>query len=141
MVSIVKKNSITKVMSEEVISVQRGQALSDVWDILRENKIHHVPIVDGAKPVGMVSASDILKLVYDVDGTDDRMLRTMLDHQFTIEDAMSTSLITATIEATVQDAADLMSDGAIHSVVVLDAEGQMVGIVTTTDIMRYVRDL
>jgi CBS domain-containing protein len=140
-VGVVKKQPITKVMSDNVITVHRGQPLSDVWDILRENKIHHVPVVDGPKPVGLISASDILRLVYDFDGTDDRMLRTMLDHQFTIDDAMSTALVTANVSSTLHHAADLMSDGSIHSVLVLDDNGALAGIVTSTDIIRYVRDL
>lgn len=136
-----KKQPITKVMSADVITVHRGQSLSEVWDILRENKIHHLPVVDGPTPVGIISATDILKLVYDVDGTDERMLRTMLDHQFTIDDAMSTALVTASVDSTVHHAADLMSDGTIHSVLVLDDRGELAGIVTSTDIIRYVRDL
>jgi CBS domain-containing protein len=140
-VGLVKKQPITKVMSANVITVHRGQPLSEVWDILRENKIHHVPVVDGAKPVGIISATDILRLVYDFDGTDDRMLRTMLDHQFTIDDAMSTALVTANVNSTLHHAADLMSDGSIHSVLVLDDQGELAGIVTSTDIIRFVRDL
>jgi CBS domain-containing protein len=137
----VKKQPITKVMSKEVITAHRGQPLSEVWDILRDNRIHHLPVVDGTKPVGLISATDILKLVYDVEGTDDRMLRTMLDHQFTIDDAMSTALVTANVGSTLHHAADLMSDGSIHSVLVLDDNGDLAGIVTSTDLIRYVRDL
>lgn len=136
-----KKQPITKVMSVDVITVHRGQPLSEVWDILRDNKIHHVPVVDGSKPVGLISATDILKLVYDVDGTDDRMLRAMLDHQFTIDDAMSADLVSLGVNATLQSAAELMSDGSIHSVLVLDAKGELAGIVTSTDLIRYLRDL
>ncbi len=136
-----KKQPITKVMSVDVITVHRGQPLSEVWDILRDNKIHHVPVVDGSKPVGLISATDILKLVYDVDGTDDRMLRAMLNHQFTIDDAMSADLVSLGVNATLQSAAELMSDGSIHSVLVLDAKGELAGIVTSTDLIRYLRDL
>jgi len=41
----------------------------------------------------------------------------------------------------VRDAAAQFSDGSFHSVVVLDDGGAVIGIVTTTDLARYVRDL
>lgn len=136
-----RKTPVTKVMSENVITVYRSQPLSEVWDTLSRNGIHHVPVVEGSTPVGMISASDILKLAYDFDGTDDRMLRTMLDHQFNVDDAMSTDLLTTTADATVHHVADLMSDGTRHSVLVLDAVGELAGIVTSTDLIRFLRDL
>ena len=43
-------------------------------------------------------------------------------------------------DATVRDAAALLSDGSFHSVVVLDFDGALAGIVTTTDLARYLRD-
>ena len=136
-----RKQRITKIMSANVITVDRDQPLSEVWDILSLNHIHHVPVVDGAKPVGVISSTDILRLAYDFDGTHDRMLRAMLDYQFSIEDAMSAELVTATVDATVHDAADLLANGDRHSVLVVDAIGDLVGIVTSTDLIRFLRDL
>ena len=89
----------------------------------------------------MVATSDILRLVYDVDGTSDEALRTYIDHQFTIDDAMTTELRSLGPDATVRDAASMLSDGSFHSVVVLDDAGALVGIVTTTDLARYLADV
>ncbi len=88
----------------------------------------------------MLATSDILRLVYDVDGSDERSLRTYLDHQFTIDDAMSVDLRTLPLTATVRDAAAMLSDGSYHSIVVVDEKGKLAGIVTTTDLARYLRD-
>ena len=55
--------SISEVMTTEVITADRSQALSEVYDLFESRNIHHLPVMDGQKPVGMVSASDVLRLV------------------------------------------------------------------------------
>ena len=50
---------------------------------------------------GAIVCTDPGAFRYDIDGTDDRMLTTMLDHQFTIDDAMSDDLVTLPDTATV----------------------------------------
>ncbi len=132
---------ISEVMTADPDWVHTAQPISEVYDMFKENTYHHVPVLDGRKPVGMISATDILSLVYDIDGSDDRMLRTFLDIQFNIEDAMSTELVTVTADAKVREVADAMSSGSIHSVLVVDSEGDMEGIVTSTDLIRLLGEL
>jgi CBS domain-containing protein len=133
-------HNITEVMTADVRTVHRGQSLGEVWELLNANEFHHVPVVDGTKPVGMVSSTDIVKLVYNYEGTDDRMLRTVLDHEFSLEDAMSNALETVNSTGTIRHAADLMADGNIHSVLVVNEDGGLAGIVTSTDLIRFLRD-
>jgi CBS domain-containing protein len=128
-------------MTTDVVSIDRDQPLSEAYEALRGAPYHHIPVLENDRPVGMLSSTDILRLVYDVEGSDDRMLRAMLDHQFSIDDAMTPDLVTLPDTATVHDAADVLSQGKMHSVVVVDEVGSLVGIVTTTDLIRYLRDL
>ena len=65
----------------------------------------------------------------------------MLDHQFNLEDVMTTELVTLPDSATVHDAAEVLGRGGLHSVMVIDITGELAGIVTTTDLVRYLRDL
>jgi signal-transduction protein with cAMP-binding, CBS, and nucleotidyltransferase domain len=136
-----RQQPITNVMTTDLVSVDRSQPVSEVYHVLKAARFHHIPVLDGARPVGMISSTDILSLVYDIDGTDDRMLTTMLDHQFTIDDAMSDDLVTLPDTATVHDAAELLAEGSMHSVLVVDVTGELAGIVTTTDLVRFLRDL
>ena len=132
---------ISTVMTTDVVSIEVDQPLSDAYHALRGAPYHHIPVLEGDRPVGMLSSTDVLKLVYDVEGSSDKMLTSMLDHQFTIEDAMTSELVTLPESATVHDAAELLADGKRHSVLVVDTIGALVGIVTTTDLVRYLRDL
>lgn len=136
-----RRAPISQVLTTEVTYVERHQPLSEVYHLLIKAPFHHVPVVEGGRPVGIVSSIDVLRLAYDVEGTDERALGAMLDYQFNIDDAMSTELRTLTTSATVRDAADAMADGEVHSVLVVDDGGKLAGIVTTTDLIRYLRDL
>lgn len=131
-----KRPTISDVMTLEPVTVHRSQPLSEVYDLFESTSFNHVPVVDGDKPVGVISSTDILKLVYDVEGLDDRMLRTMLDHQFKIDDAMTSDVVTVVKSANLREVVDTMSSGAIHSALIVDDEGDLTGIVTTTDLIR-----
>lgn len=130
------KPRLTDVMTRSPQTVHLGQPLSDAYSMLQQGHFHHVPVVDGDAPVGMISATDILKLVYDIEGNDDRMLRTMLDHQFTLEDAMSAELVTVQTDEPLRTVAKHLSTGAVHSVVVVDEAGALEGIVTSSDLIE-----
>lgn len=136
-----RNEPISTVMTTGVVSVDREQPLSEVYAVLKGARFQHIPVVEGERPVGIISSTDILKLVYDIDGRDDRMLASMLDHQFNIDDAMTAELVTLPEDATVHDAAEVLAEGSVHSVLVIDTIGDLVGIVTTTDLVRYLRDL
>jgi len=135
------KPQLTDVMTSDPQTAFIGQPLSEVYVLLQNRNFHHVPVIDGGMPVGMISATDILKLVYDVEGHDERMLRTHLDHQFTLEDAMTTDLVTVQAEDSLRTVVDHMSDGTVHSVLVLNGDGGLAGIVTSTDLVRKLGDL
>jgi len=128
-------------MTSDPQTVSLGQPLSEVYTLLQNRSFHHVPVVDGNVPVGMISATDILKLVYDIDGSDDRLLRTFLDHQFTLEDAMTTKLVTAQLGDDLRTVVDHMASGVIHSVMILNDDGELAGIVTSTDLIRQLGQL
>jgi CBS domain-containing membrane protein len=128
---------VREIMTAEVISVHDNENMSAVAKIFRENPIHHVPVLKGRKPVGMISTHDIFKLIFDFDSTDTRMLDTLLDHTYNISDVMTDKLVIFGEEETVKDAAKILSDGSLHSIMVVNAKGDITGIVTTTDLVRF----
>lgn len=130
------KPKIADIMTANPVYVHTSQPVSEVYDALKSGTFHHVPVLDGRIPVGMISATDILKLVYDIDGTDDRLLRTFLDHQFTLADAMTEDVVSVSISADLRDVIAPMVSGSMHSVVIVDDVGELAGIVTSTDLVQ-----
>lgn len=57
-----------------------------------------------------------------------------------VRDLMSTDVVTAPRSATLADVADRLLDAGVGSVIVVDDDGDPVGIVTETDALRVARD-
>ena len=136
-----KNESIEKVLTREVVTAHTAQKVSDVRKLFAENGFHHMPVVSGKQLVGLISASDILGISVEGFGSDDRSMDAYLDHQFSIEGLMKKDLRTLPTKSTVADAAEVLSDGSIHAVPVVDDRGDLVGLVTSTDLIRFLRDL
>ena len=137
---MLENKKIGELVTSDVLCVHENQKLSDVTALFRENQIHHVPVLKGKKPVGIISTQDIFKLIFDVDSTDDRMLDTLLDHNYKISDVMTSKLVILDEGSTIKDAAQLLIDSSYHSVLIVDNTGDLIGIVTTTDLIRYLHD-
>ena len=91
--------------------------------------------------VGREQAADILGISVEGVGSDERSMDAYLDHQFSIEKLMKKDLKTLSLKSTVADAAEILSDGSFHAVPVVDEKDDLLGLVTSTDLIRYLRDL
>lgn len=135
-----KNDSVTKIMSTNVAVIQEGQALSEVRKIMCDLDIHHVPIVNGTKLVGLVSFTDMMKINLVVNGADERSIGAIIDQQFKITDVMSSRLTTIKNTETIRQAAELLIKGHFHSLPVIDSADNIVGIVTSTDLIKYLNE-
>ena len=135
-----KNDPIKHVMSDNIHAVQQGQAVSDVFSLVHENNIHHVPVLDGKKLVGIVSSTDLMKLSVGTQNYDSSGLWAYLDTQYEIIDIMTADPKTLHVSGTVRDAAEALSNGSYHSLPVTNDERQLVGMVTSTDLIRYLSD-
>jgi len=132
-----KNDPISSIATNDVISVQEGQKISDIRNAMRDNEIRHVPVVRGTRLVGMVSLTDIMKLELTNDREDERSIDAILDYQYSINDIMTSDLKTLGMESTVRDAVDILSNNSFHSVPLVDADDNLVGVVTSTDLIKH----
>ena len=131
---------VTGIMTTEVITVSIDTRLSEVRRLMGENAIHHLPVVDGRRLMGIISYADILELSYTEFVGDQKLRDQFLDERCTVSALMKSHVITVSSHATVRDAARALANGRIHSVSVVDGAGHLSGIVTTTDLIRYLLD-
>ncbi|MEH6648607.1 MAG: CBS domain-containing protein [Motiliproteus sp.] len=124
-------------MSSNVEGVQEGQKLSDVRKLMSEKSIHHVPVVDGKKLTGIVSFTDMMKLTMVTNGASEQTIDAIIDQQFRIKDVMTSNPISLKQSDNVRHASELLSKGDFHSLPVINNTDELIGIVTTTDLIRY----
>lgn len=135
-----RNESITYLMTKDPVTVHHGQKLSEVRQLFLEHGIHHLPVVSGKRLIGMISATDMMRLSLSAYGGDERTMDAMLDHQFSIEQVMSKHLTTIEAKRTIREAAEQLRSGKFHAVPVVDDAGDLAGIVTTTDVIGYLLD-
>lgn len=128
--------AVTEIMTPDPTTVDRNDPLSAALGALDSAPYHHLVVTDAGKPVGMLSTTDVLRLLHEMDQEVDGSFREHVDRLFTIEDAMSPELCWVAVSATVKDAAEALGSGKFHSVAVLDGD-RLAGIVTTTDLARH----
>ena len=130
---------VSEIMTKEPTTIDVRDPLTDALRALESASFHHLVVTEHDQPIGMVSSTDIYRLLHELDLEADGSWGSYLDQQYTLEDAMSTDLRTVQADDSVVDAARALSNGSFHSVVVLE-ESDLVGIVTTTDLARYIVD-
>ncbi len=135
-----KNDPISRIMSTDIAVVQEGRPLSEVRQTMCDLNIHHVPIVNGKKLVGLVSFTDLMKINLVINGANERSISAIIDQNFSIADIMSKNLVTIRDTATVRVASELLIKGHFHSLPVVDGNGDIVGILTSTDLIRYLHD-
>ncbi len=131
---------ITEIMTRNPTTIDVRDRLTDALRALDGAPYHHLVVTENEMPIGMLSSTDIYRLLHELDAEPDGTFGSYLDEQYTIEDAMTPSLNSVDIDDTVGAAARALSVGTFHSVAVLD-DGDLVGIVTTTDLARYLAEL
>jgi len=83
-------------------------------------------VVEGDRPVGIITERDILRRVLEV---------TLAPEALKAKEIMSSPLVTISDNATVEEAARVMAERNIKKLPVVQ-DGRLIGIVTTTDIVR-----
>lgn len=128
---------ISHIMSTQLVTVHHGDPISKVRKLMQETGVHHIPVVSGDQLMGIISWSDILSLSFSQAlGADERAVDAMLDHSMTLEQVMKKDPVTLPHDGTVRQAAEVLASGGFHSLPVVSA-GKLVGIVTSTDLIKY----
>ena len=115
----------------DLITADVAEDVSVAIEIFRQGRISHVPVLsEGSKLVGVVSPADILKL----GAAPAAPKRGRIGIR--IADVMTKNIETIRPTAHLRQAAQLFISGGFHSLLVTASDGELLGIVTTSDILR-----
>lgn len=129
------KATLSEIMTVQPVTVSVDTPLPDVYRIAKEHSIHHLPVVEGGRLVGIISRTDLERISFVNDPNSANVVEAMWDFLRT-ENLMTRSVVTIRKDQTVREAAELLKDGKIHALPVVDGS-EIVGIVTSTDLIRY----
>ncbi len=130
-------DKITKIMTTNVFCVDVDEELIHVSSLMKKHKVRHVPVLAAGKLVGIISQTDILRLsfggIFEDSGESDLGIFETLK----LEQVMVAKPSVATTSDTIADVAQLFIDASFHAVPVVNHSQEVVGIVSTTDVIRY----
>jgi CBS domain-containing protein len=124
-------------MTESPAVVDVTATLRTAIERLQALDIRHLPVVDSdGELVGMISDRDLrgLRSPYFLGGEDDAAIRAAFDAS--VASVMSSDVIAVAEDADAAEIVDLMLDYKIGAIPVVDADRQLVGIVSYVDVLR-----
>jgi CBS domain-containing protein len=137
-----KSNATMKVkdiMTKNPATLGRNETLDVADDIMTLGRIRHMPVVDEGRLVGVVSQRDLFRsAVASALGYGGKAQRT-ITKTIRVKEVMSEPVITISPDTSIKEAARRMMESKIGCLPVVEND-QLVGLVTETDILRYVAE-
>lgn len=126
--------TVGELMTRDVMTLNETQNLKLAEEMLRLHRIRHLPVVRSGRLVGLVTHRDLLRAA----------AQQAMDpaHQpLWAGDIMVREVRTVRPETSLREAVRLMLDNKFGCLPVVGAEGELQGIITEADIVRYAHHL
>jgi acetoin utilization protein AcuB len=132
---------VREYMTPNPITITPNMSVPDALHLMRERKIHRLPVVDAhGNLVGIVSDKDLLHASPSPATTLAVWEMPELLARLKVEKVMSREVITVPEETPLEEAARIMADQSIGGLPVMQGQ-TMVGIITETDLFKVLLQL
>jgi acetoin utilization protein AcuB len=128
-------------MSRDPLTVEPDSSMLDAEHVMKENKIRCLPVMKGAKLVGIVTEHDIKAASASTATTLDVHELMYLLSKIKVKEIMTKDPRTIQENDTVEEAAAMMLRQKISRLPVMTAKNELVGIITDTDIFKVLVSL
>ncbi|MGB5404262.1 HPP family protein [Robiginitalea sp.] len=129
---------VSTIMSTQLIILNTTDSLEKAEHLFKKHKIRHIPVIEGQnKIVGMLSLTDLLRISF-ADGAyeEEDDIESVVYEMFTLSQVMAKNIKSVSPQTSIKEVAELLAAREFHAVPVVD-QGDLVGIVTTTDLIKY----
>ena len=129
--------TLDMIMSTDLITIGSDDNLAKARELMHDNKIHHLPVVDGDDLVGLVSLTDVLAATDSILRQDDSRISAQT---IIVRDIMVTDVATVDEHATLRQAALFLEKHRIGCLPVM-SDSTLKGIITDTDFVAVAINL
>ena len=135
---------VREIMTANVVTFATETSIEEATRVMLDRQISGAPVVDeAARPIGIVSKTDLLEAWHEhvrasaqaPEGTADEPTGVV------VGDIMVPYLLAAQDSSPISLAAALMAYEGVHRLLVLDEKSNMVGIVSSLDVLRWLAQL
>lgn len=133
---------VLDIMTRDPVALSTNATVADAVQVLQTLDVRHLPVIDEQRAVvGMLSDRDLRSLtvprVIDEEWVGD--MRTALGSN--VVGVMNGDVLSVDEEAPVSEAIELFLEHKVGALPVLDADGQLAGIVSYIDVLRVLYEL
>ena len=121
-------------MTRNVVCVSEDDQLETARDLMQEWDIRHLPVTRGEDLVGIVSDRDVLMHLRQGDDGDWEV------PEMSVGDVMTAKPLTCSPADTISHVATVMMENKIDSVPVLEDDGSLVGLITSSDLIELLKE-
>jgi acetoin utilization protein AcuB len=129
---------VSDYMSEKVVTANLRDGLHQTFMRMVERGIHHMPVLDGEKIVGVISDRDLRRPDF-IDSNPDMVDAFVLDDRIKVERAMSGNPKVVKANDNVLIALDLFIERHYGALPVIDDNGKLVGMLSAFDLLRALK--
>ncbi len=116
--------NVASIMTRDVVTVGMDYTVQIIRDILKNFEFHHILVLKNQKLVGVISDRDLI----DSD---------IIPIDKTAKEIMSSNPITVEAETIIEKASDLLLENNISCLPVISPQGNIEGIISWKDILRF----
>ncbi|HEX9667102.1 MAG TPA: CBS domain-containing protein [Thermodesulfobacteriota bacterium] len=122
---------VKKFMTPDPVTISPEEDINDAFHLLLEHRFRQAPVVEDGKLIGIVTDRDLRTALF----------QTYVESDLTVGDVMRAGPVTISEDSEVKDAARIICECKFNALPVVSGTGDLVGIITTTDILRGVLKL
>ena len=145
---VARRVVVRDVMTRNVIHVREDADITEVTNLLSENRISGLPVVDGGgRVIGVITEADVLSMAgMKKEHSFRDILRHILGEPLPshnrggkrLKDVMSSPAITTGPESDIRDVALTIDEKRIKRLPVVDEQGRLIGLISRADIVRVI---
>lgn len=130
---------VKDIMTTEVLFIDSKDTMDRVATVFETHPIHHLPVLEHGKVVGMISKMDYSKILHGLtlfkknkksEDLNKALLRSLLARE-----VMTKPAVTIGPDQTLRFAADIFKENLFHAIPVVDDDGDLLGILSTFDLL------
>lgn len=117
---------VKKIMTSSPLTLSPDENINHAFHNLLEHRYRQAPVVEDGKLIGIVTDRDLRTALF----------QTYVESDLTVGDVMRAGPVTIREDAEVKEAARIICEHKFNALPVISSAGDLVGIITTTDILR-----
>jgi CBS domain-containing protein len=137
-----RMSAIQDIMSRDFVSVRPGEDIATVVSLMIGRHLGCLPVVnERGRPIGIITKFDLVEQFDAAMHLEAGGCAFPVDLKVqTADDVMMPIALTLDEHASVAHASAMMVSEEIHHVLIISADGTLVGVVSSNDIVRWVAD-